>query len=84
MDDNFKVLLEEVRDVRKEVRGVRDRIDTHITDNTKEHTGIKEDVADMRSDITANRGKISTMAAGVAMFVSVIGTWLMTKITGQS
>jgi len=72
MDDNHlkEHILIQLRDLHK-------KVDKHITDNTVEHSAIKEKVSQGQIDFAHHKGSIGTMAAGIAFFISAAITALL-------
>jgi len=64
-DELKKHILVELRDLRK-------KLDAHMTNNTEEHSAIKDKVSAGHIEFANHKGKVTIMAAGIASFVSVL------------
>ena len=65
----LKIILEDIR-------GVRKRLDDHIDDEGKSIRCVQKDISKIREDMVSHRVKIAGITSGIALVVSGVVAWI--------
>ena len=71
--DMLKLILEDIR-------GIRQRLDTHIEADGKSLRCVQRELSNIREDMAGHRVKITGITAGIALVVSGVVAWVFSHL----
>jgi hypothetical protein len=63
-----------------ELRYVRQKLDTHVDQNDKDFQSVKEDVAEVKSELSGHKVKLGIMFSSIGLAMSGVVAWVVNHV----